>query len=203
MWRDRFLQVLLLSGVTFLALAGFLVWRTAQQQAAGLGPRVTVWTAARALQPDTLLEPTDLAPRSVPRTFLLPGAITDPEDAAGRVVIAPVPAGEPLMAYVLAAPDLTDPELRRFDLREEGNVTLPGHLAPGDRVDILVAGRQDPVEQAAWVLLADIKVLQASEGKQRAVALAVTLDQAQDLLYHLNYSKEVRLLRRGPGGGGT
>lgn len=132
MWRDRLLQALFVSGISLLALACFLVWRQAQLQAAGLGPQVTIWTAARDLAPDTLIRPEALAPRTVPQSFLLPGTVTNQEQALGKMVVVPVPAGQPLMSYALSQPVLGDPRLRRFDLTGEENVTLPAGLAPGD-----------------------------------------------------------------------
>lgn len=201
MWRDRLLQALVVVGVGLLALAAFLVWRQANLQAAGLGPAVTVWVAARDLQPDTALQESHLSARTVPRVFLLPGAVTDRNAALGRVVTVPVAAGQPMMEYILTDPDLGDAQLRRFDLHERGNVTLPMVLAPGDRVDILVAGQRGDGDPVAWVLAESVRVLNMSGTKERTVAVALTLEHSQELMYHLQFAKAVRLLRRNPGGG--
>lgn len=201
MWRDRLLQALVAAGIGLLALAAFLTWQQAQEQAAGLGPIATVWVATRDLQPDTLLREDHLQAREVPKAFLLPGVVTERSAALGRVVTAGVASGQVLTEYVLTSPDLSDPGLRRFDLREKGNVTLPGVLGAGDRVDILVTDPKERPDAAAWVLAEGVRVLSTTTaGRERQASLALTVDQARRLMYHLSHAREVRLLRRSPGG---
>lgn len=202
MWRDRLLRALVVLGACLMALTAFLTWRQGQMAAARLGQMVTVWAPARDLPAATLIEPGALTPVQVPAGAVLPGMVTDPDTAAGRISPVPIPAGQPLVHYALLAPDLGESELRRFDVHgsEQGNVVLPAGLQSGDRVDVIVAGESPEGGNEARVRLRDILVLATGSGEAPGVALAVTLEQAEQLTYYLNFAREVRILRRGPVG---
>lgn len=75
-----------------LLLAGALLVRSVRPDQ---GPATTLVVAARDLPAGTTLRPPDLATRVVPRTLAPPGALAS-RAAAGRVLTAPLAAGEPL-----------------------------------------------------------------------------------------------------------
>lgn len=119
-----------------------------------------VLVAARDLPSGTALGPPDLAVVGWPTALVPAGALGAPGEADGRVLVGAVRAGEPLTDVRLVGADtagrltgrsgdaavpirLPDPDVARL-------------LAPGSRVDVITAGRDDgrPV-----VLAADAAVL--------------------------------------------
>jgi Flp pilus assembly protein CpaB len=116
----------------------------ARDEARRLAP-VAVVAAARDLPPDTRLAPADVklvrvAPDAVP-----PGALRAPGDTVGRVLAAPLGAGQ----FVLRGQLSAEPE-RRGLLPGEWPVFVPlrdlsawgGLLRPGDRVNLVQVDAQ-------------------------------------------------------------
>jgi Flp pilus assembly protein CpaB len=131
-------------------LAAGLVVRGYEQrlERAAAGPTRAVAVAARDLARGAVLEPAVLRVEPVPERFVPPGAVGDPEEVAGRVLLAPLRAGEPLTRSRLAAAGtgpvaaLVDPGLRAFAVP----VAVPeGMVRPGDLVDVVATyGAPDP-----------------------------------------------------------
>ncbi len=112
------------------------------------------------------------------------GSAADPADLAGRVLAAPVRAGEPVTDVRLVGPGLTA-------LLPAGQVAAPvrladlavaGLAAPGDRVDVLAtvpgSARAEVVARGALVLAAPddggLLVLAVDEATAATLAAAAT-----------------------------
>jgi Flp pilus assembly protein CpaB len=145
-------------------------------------PGTPVVTAAADLPAGTTLTEASL---SVTELAAVPGgAVGDPGALVGRVLAAPLPAGEPVTDVRLVGPGLTA-------LLPAGQVAAPVRLAdlavaglagPGDRVDVLataaVAARAEVVARGALVLAAPdddgLLVLAVDEATAATLAAAAT-----------------------------
>jgi pilus assembly protein CpaB len=130
-------------GVLF-ALAAFLLVRGYAERARAIGSAignpVPVVVAADAIPRGTVLDPSMFRSTSVPAGYAPPGAMPHPADAAGRVLLAPLAAGEPLTITRLAPEGagpiaaLVPPGLRAVQIVTS---LAPGSVRAGDRVDVL------------------------------------------------------------------
>lgn len=153
---------------------------TAAAVAAGLSalspspaPVAGVLVAARDLPSGARLDGADLRRSDVPRQLVPAGALTDPTEAAGRVLSGAVRAGEPL----------TDARLLGRAV-PAGQVAVPVRLAepalpllvePGDAVDVLAtpqsgAAAAETVAAGVRVLAVPVTDAQAGEGSLLVLA---------------------------------
>ena len=163
-------------GVLVAALASFLVWsymKRFEDEASG-GPRVSVLTVVRTLEPGSILKDSDIGERSIPQAYLESRAIRSGE----RQRIANLRISTALDAQqILNWSDIVS----STDERIMGNVVQPGMRAvsihteggrgsafvrPGDRVDVIATlphpGSTD--QRAGVVLLQNVLVLGRSSG---------------------------------------
>lgn len=165
-----------------LILAGVAAWAAHQwirgQAAAAAANQIRlapVLTASRDLDAGQLLEDAHLRRQSWPVTNLPAGYLGDPKAVVGRVLKAPVVAGEVILAAKLAPKGLSGglsavvPEgFRAMTVRVDEVIGVGGFVRPGDRVDVLVSlahgpFRDDPVGR---VVLQDVPVLTVGERVQ-------------------------------------
>jgi pilus assembly protein CpaB len=190
---------LILALVIALAISGiFTYWlsqRFAKPHAAAPVKRQYVAAAAN-LEAGETLRPATLSMIDWPENSPLVGAFAKPEDVAGRVVLFPLAAGQPILERQLSAvgagsgltvkiPD----GMRAISLRSDEVVGVAGFLLPGTYVDVLVTYHTptspDPITAT---ILEDVEVLAAGqkiqpdpEGKATAtdvVTLLVSPDEA-------------------------
>ena len=105
-----------------------------------VGVPVPVVVAAHDLARGAQLQPSMLDVEQVPSAFAPPGAFDDPDETAGRTLLAPLAEGEPLTSSRLASERagpvaaLVPPGLRAFVV----TAGLPRQaVSPGDLVDVL------------------------------------------------------------------
>jgi len=152
-----------------------------------------------------------LTTRTVPTRFLPPDAIADPAQVSGRRTLAPIPAG----SYLLAS------HLRPVGHRESSGPDLGGDLHPvevtvsaagslsasgaRERVDVIVAG--EPVtggRARVRVAAEDVRLISVEPadpaesttvgGDSWNATLALTREQALDLIEAENFAREIRLI---------
>jgi Flp pilus assembly protein CpaB len=109
---------------------------------ASAGPRMTVVVATVPIPRGAVLEKSQLGAAWLPQAYAPPGALTDIEQASGRVVLAALASGEVVtetrLARVRAGPvaSLVPRGLRAFAVP----TSLPrGTVVAGDHVDVLAA----------------------------------------------------------------
>ncbi len=151
--------------------------------------------AARALDAGELLKPENVELVSWPAADALSGAFARPEEVAGRTVLYPLAAGEPVLDRDLAAAGSgaglsakIPPGMRAIGLKSDEVAGVAGFLFPGTRVDALVtyrdSGHPEPV---ASIVLQDVQVLAAGhqtqpdpEGKNVSVDVVTLLLTPRD-----------------------
>lgn len=160
-----------------------------------------------------------LEARRVPARFAPPGALSAPDQAAGRAPVAALPAG----SYVLAS-QLHEPGARKRDSaahahiapgRKPVEITVTGAEAlaaagdpVGSRVDVVVTTEPGPGGSGrTYVAAHDVKLLglsqagdsaggdyQLSDGEEWTATLALTKHQALQLIQAENFARGVRLI---------
>ena len=151
--------------------------------------------ASRALQPGEVLKAEDLTTIDWPTSHPLTGAFVKPGDLAGRAVIYPIAASQPLLQDYLAAPGsvigLTTriPEgMRATSVKSDEVVGVAGFLFPGSHVDVLVTFRTERFPTpATQIVLQDVEVLTVGQklqpdpqGKPEAVSVVTLLLTPED-----------------------
>jgi Flp pilus assembly protein CpaB len=154
--RRSLLALALFAGLT----AGALYFIGAQ--------RVAMVVASRDVAMIRPLTAQDLEVRSVPPDALPAGAIASVEDVIGRVPIAPVWQGQPLVAHALADDAATfhtgltlRPGERAIAIPVVAVSAVGGAISPGARIDVLAVpllGRA-PAGRSVELLAADALVL--------------------------------------------
>jgi pilus assembly protein CpaB len=156
--------------------------------------------ASRSLQAGEMLKPDDLVLTDWPASVPLPNAFTRIGDVAGRAVIYPVAAAEPILEGYLAAPgsgiglSTKIPEgMRATSVKSDEVVGVAGFLFPGSHVDVLVTFRSDRLPTPeTQIVLQDVEVLTIGQkvepdpnGKPEpvnVVTLLLTPEDAQKLM---------------------
>lgn len=201
------------------AAAGLLI----QNYLAGFAQTVPVVVASRDLGVPRRLEAGDVQVVPFPRDSIHPMAIHDPSAAAGRVLLSPAVAGEPLLSAHLAPESgegsalqasLQDGE-RAFFLPIPLDRALGGALRPGDRVDVIFTRGASRNEEAfARIMLTGVKVIDVRDPSGRSasagaddggpvpagVVVAVSEDDAERLAFALEEGRLYLALAHGPEG---
>ena len=199
----------------------WLAWRMMRNQLASHPEKVQtrVVAVSRDIDIGTVLRSGDLQmidwPGAPPKEMF-----SKPEAVAGRGVISPLYAGEPVVENRLAKPGsggglaaIIPPGMRACAVRVNEVVGVAGFVTPGMRVDVLIAGNPPAPGQAQTdgphvrTLLQNIEVLSAGtdiqkeqEGKPvqvQVVNLLVTPEQAESLSLASNETR-IQLVLRNP-----
>jgi len=155
------IALLLSAGVTFF------ISRKLNNHGAAPAATHRYVAASRPLQAGDVLKPEDLILTDWPASIPLANAFTTAADLAGRAVIYPVAASQPILEGYLAAPGsgigLTTkiPEgMRATSVKSDEVVGVAGFLFPGSHVDVLVTFRSDRLPTPeTQIVLQDVEVL--------------------------------------------
>lgn len=178
-----------LAGIILALLAGFVAYSTLTRVAETpvvsdtAGPSITIVAAARTIQPRTLLTQEDLTLIDVPAASAPDGMLDSLDAAVGKLTLAPMYGGEPVLAQKLVDPNVRSADGRSalFLNQDQVLMAIPGQdlmsrvgvLKPGDRIDIFYslvfpenrgigAGgeEEDSEQQATFALLQNITVVE-------------------------------------------
>jgi len=208
--------------VLFLAmasggLAAYLTLRYLRDQKALLAvePKgASVIVAARDLSVGTIVGAADVRVVRWPGIATPPGYLETVEAVAGRGVITPVRANEPLLDGKLAdrgaggGLSVSIPEgMRAVSVKVDEVIGVAGFVLPGTRVDVVVTlpPRAGGNEATAQVILQNIPALAAGESTQpdaqgkphgvTVITLLVTPEQAEALILAANEGRIQLALR--------
>lgn len=138
---------------------------------AGQPQMIRYVTPARSLEPGQVLEAADLSWTLWPAASAVSGAVQSTEHVVGRVILAPVNPGQPLLERELAETGTSGglssgiPKgMRAVALRSDEVAGVAGFLAPGSRVDVLVTYHSgQSVEPVTATVLVNVRVLAAGQ----------------------------------------
>ncbi|MBI2343572.1 MAG: Flp pilus assembly protein CpaB [Deltaproteobacteria bacterium] len=166
-WRHRGLRAMGMSGV--VALAAFIYFLRVEREIVSRGTPIALVIAATDLPAQIALTPAMLALREIPRQFVPPGALQDPEEAIGMVTVTTMRAGE-ILTVTRVAP-VTDPPIlsatigggrRAIAIPVDDAHAAGGLIRPGDRVDLLArfdVGMTGMTQRHLVTLLQGLRVL--------------------------------------------
>lgn len=184
--------------VVALAVSGLFTWwlsRKFAKPTAAAPIRHQYVAAAMNLDAGEMLRPASLNLIDWPESSPLQGAFAKPDEVAGRVVMYPLSAGQPILERQLSAPGSASgltvkiPEgMRAISLKSDDVVGVAGFLLPGTYVDVLVTyhtvATSDPITAT---ILQDVQVLAAGqkfqpdpEGKASSVDVVTLLVKPDD-----------------------
>jgi Flp pilus assembly protein CpaB len=211
--RSRAL-VFLAAALACALLAALLAGRYRSRVEARYGALTPVVVTAVALPAGHAIGPAEvkksLVVRRVPSTFSPPGALRRPGDALGRAPGATIPAGAYVLDAQLVVPEAdpaptpgAGPGLRPVQVPVRGAeaLTVGGAAPEGGRVDVVVSQRAGLGATAKTLVSAEgVRLLAldrpAGPGEEWQATLALTRDQALDLIGAQSGGREIRLLPR-------
>jgi pilus assembly protein CpaB len=205
------LFALLISGLFTFWLSG----RVASANHAPAPQKQLYVAAGKALDAGEQLKPANLQLIAWPASTPLTGGFTKVDEVAGRVVLFPLPKGEPILERQLAAPGagagLTakiPTGMRAISVRSDEVVGVAGFLLPGTHVDVLMTYHSlavpDPqtltVLQDVVVLAAGQQIQPQADGKPISVNVVTLLlkpDDAEKLVLATSLGGIYFVLRNG------
>lgn len=191
---------LLYLSVTLGLITAFLVFTYVRAAVRSDGDtpsaRVNVVVARHDIRPKTTVTAAMLAVREVPRAQANPDALSDIEEAVGRLAKESMGAGEQVLQSRLYArdekPGLTfviPPGKRAVSVAVNEVIGVAGFIKPGDRVDVLGTFDEQVVgKTVTTTVLQDVEVLAISQRMEdedpdakvaTTATLALTLDEAE------------------------
>jgi pilus assembly protein CpaB len=212
--RNRLLMIGLLA-LVIGAVVSFIVYRNLQggRNRAVAGEDVLV--AAGDLQVGTKIEEKDVKYVHYPSGDLPAGVFHRKDRLLGRGVTLPISRGELILTNKLAAenagyglPSLIPPGMRAVSVRVNDTTGVAGFVLPGTRVDVLLTGNPEGVnQQETTTVLANVAVLATGQKLERnaagepqttpVITLLVSPDDAQKLTLAANEGK-IQLALRNP-----
>jgi pilus assembly protein CpaB len=201
---NRRLLTILLIAFVIAGICAWMVYHIVGSRITAAKPVSTtkVVAAAKDIPLGAVLTAADLSTISIAGTPPK-GAITKPEDAIGRGVLAEIYQGEPVLTSRLSGPGAggglaptIPPGMRACAIRVDEVVGVAGFVIPGMRVDVMASGNApagagpadgpetETILQNIQVLSAGTDIQKDAEGKPvqvQVVNLLVTPEQAETL----------------------
>lgn len=177
-----------------------------------LGEQVGIQTAGEAIAVGTVITADMLQTIKLPRKYVVDSFLTTGEEAVGKMALVQIPPGEVLTQAMLGEMRKLPDDYRLVQLRAPIAV-FDEQLDVLDRVDVIGtydkrAGEQSlaatSLEQTGIgdgrtteILLRDIPVIRVyKEGEEIvSIGVALTLEQARQVVWLQNFGKEVRVLK--------
>ncbi len=194
--KAKRLLMALLFAVLVSGLFTFWLSRRVAKAARVEVPKKQLYVAAgKALDAGEVLKPGSLQLVEWPAQAVLTGGFSRVEDVAGRVVLYPLPKGEPILERQLAASGsgagLTakiPTGMRAISVRSDEVVGVAGFLLPGTHVDVLMTyhstASPDPrtltALQDVVVLAAGQQIQPQADGKPISVNVVTLLLKPED-----------------------
>jgi pilus assembly protein CpaB len=197
------------------ALVSFFVYRNLEGGRTRSVAGEDVLVAADDLQVGTKIEEKDVKYVHYPSGELPAGVFHRKDRLLGRGVVVPISRGELILTNKLAAenagyglPSLIPPGMRAVSVRVNDTSSVAGFVLPGTRVDVLLTGNPEGVnQQETTTVLENVAVLATGQKLERnaagepqttpVITLLVSPDDAQKLTLAANQGK-IQLALRNP-----
>jgi hypothetical protein len=134
---------------------------------------------------------------------MLDSLISSKEEVRGKISLVPIAEGSVITASMLRDNTIVTGDLRQVMLRAPLAV-FDDQIDTFDKVDLVVSydagsGEAQEDKRVTKVLLRDVTVNRVDKKGEELVAIGVVLklDDAQQVIWSLNYGKEVRVLKSG------
>lgn len=161
-----------------------------------LGEMVTVWTTTAEIPPYAEITRAMLQPTSAPKRYIPTGAVLDEAAITSQVARVPLQPGDLITSAVLQPPDLGGNRSITLTDRGQNSILIDATIQTGDRVDILVAYREQN-EDVARYLLTSVPVLSFTDKGERTISLLVSPEAARELVWMETFGRQIRIVRQG------
>lgn len=133
------------AGVVFIGVASYVA-----QVNAEVGPRTTVYVAAKDIPPFTAVTPDLVQAKSIPAKYVVDTSVTKESDFLGQKSAATIEAGSYLSRDMLTPSSSLQDGMREISINFDAQDGINGRVRPGDRVDVIAAfaARQSTKNQA-------------------------------------------------------
>jgi len=106
---------------------------------AEVGPRTTVYVAARDIPPFAAVKPSDVKAVQVPSKYVTDSTVTKQADFLGQKSITEIRSGSYLSADLLTSSSSLADGMRELSVNFDAADGINGRVRPGDRVDVVAA----------------------------------------------------------------
>jgi pilus assembly protein CpaB len=150
--QRRGLVMLVLAAVgacaVFVGVASYV-----SQVNAEVGPRTTVYVAARDIPPFAAVTPDDVRTLEIPTKYVTDAAVTKDSDFLGQKSITTIRSGSYLSTEMLTSSSSLVDGMREISINFDAADGINGRVRPGDRVDVVGAfaarqGNDNQVDQS-------------------------------------------------------
>ncbi|UFJ40794.1 SAF domain-containing protein [Brevibacillus humidisoli] len=212
--------IFLIVSILFALAAVFLFSSYVETMEQDLGELVEIQVAGAAIPAGTLITPDMLKTMRLPRKYAVDSFVTSPDEAAGKISLVQIPQDEVLSKAMLREMSKTPSDYRLVQLRAPMAV-FDDQIDVLDKVDVIgtyekKAGKEsgfddltvddlstDPVGRSAGdtrtteLVMRDISVIRVYKQEEEIVSIgvALTLEQARQVVWLQNFGKEVRVLK--------
>lgn len=212
-------QILALSVIAGLAAASlaYAWFARKEREFVARSLPVPIMVAKRNIASGTRMDATLMEIRQVPQAFVQPSAISSADEATGQISIAPIAAGEQIMANKLANMGVAlslavSPGKRAVTISVDPPAGVAGLLKPGDLVDVVVTEGIDVPRTFMLMQCAPVLAVGRSFSAQpvedkgdffgQVGPGTVTLEASPyegERLAHLENTGSIKLILRSPG----
>lgn len=134
--RGLLMLVVAAAGATavFVGVASYV-----SQVNAEVGPRTTVYLAAKDIPPFAAVTPQDVRAVQIPTKYVTDTTVTRQSDFLGQKTMTTVKAGSYLSSEVLTSSSSLADGMREVSINFDAADGINGRVQPGDRVDVVAA----------------------------------------------------------------
>lgn len=131
--------------VVFIGVASYVA-----QVNAEVGPRTTVYVAAKDIPSFTAITPELVEAKSIPAKYVVDTSVTKESDFLGQKSMGTIEAGSYLSRDMLTPSSSLEDGMREISINFDAQDGINGRVRPGDRVDVIAAfaARQSTENQA-------------------------------------------------------
>ncbi|MHA6482825.1 Flp pilus assembly protein CpaB [Paenibacillus sp. strain BS8-2] len=187
-----------------LALAATVLFSNyMEEQETSLGELAVIYVADKSIPAGERITLEMLGTSEIPRKYVNESYIQDLQDLDGKVSMVPIPEDGIITKPMLRNNNLVAGEYRQIMLRAPFAV-FDDRIDVLDKVDLIAsyeqtAGNNGGDARKTQVILKDISVnsVTKQDDEMLSVGVALPLGQASELIWMLNYGKELRVLKSG------
>lgn len=201
--RRAFLFLLFSIGLGLAATVIFSSYMSKKETS--LGEMVPIYVASKEIPAGQLITKDMLSTTEIPRKFASDSYVQTTSDLDGKVSMVPIPEKGIITKPMLRNNNLVNGEYRQIVLRAPFAV-FDDQIDVLDKVDLVASYEKKDAkaakgaeERRTQVLLKNVSVNSVSKKDNETVSIgvALSLKQATDVIWMLNYGKELRVLKSG------
>lgn len=131
--------------VVFIGVASYVAKVNAE-----VGPRTTIYVAAKDIPSFTAITPDLVRAKSIPAKYVVDTSVTKESDFLGQKAMGTIEAGSYLSRDMLTPSSSLEDGMREISINFDAQDGINGRVRPGDRVDVIAAfaARQSTDNQA-------------------------------------------------------